>query len=374
MKILIIPDKFKDSLTAAEVCNAIETGILNYLPFAQITKIPLADGGEGSLDVLEMTIHFERIYLEVKNPLFNTIPAYYGLLNNVAYIEMTSASGLQLLKKEKRNPMLTTSFGTGEMIFDAIKKGAKKINLFVGGSATNDAGIGIASALGYVFRDEQNNVLEPIGENLIKVKNIDSRNTIPFEKIEFNVFADVKNPFFGREGAAYSFAEQKGANQNEIELLDYGLENISGIMKTKYGIDVSQISGSGAAGGVGAGMVAFCNAKILSGINEIMDLLNVNSHIRQSDLVITGEGLLDNQTLKGKLVKGVVDKCKKFNKPLGILCGDINLTDDELNGFYPTRIKTIKVDGISKEDSIKNAYELLVIRTEELIKELHINI
>ena len=369
MKILIIPDKFKGSLNSKEVCDAIEKGIRRFLPKSEITKIPLADGGEGSLAVLEKTIGFERIHLEVRNPLFKTIPAYYGITDNAAYIEMASASGLQLLCKDEHNPMFTSSFGTGEMIADAIKRGATKVYLFVGGSATNDAGIGIASALGYQFLDERNKVLEPTGTNLLKIKSIDSSNVISIENINFNVLTDVKNPLFGIDGAAYSYAEQKGANQEEIEILNSGLQNVSQIIEKTFGVDVSQIPGSGAAGGVGAGMVAFCNANIFNGIDSIMDLLNVNYHIQQSDLVITGEGLLDKQTLKGKLVKGVVDRCKKMNKPLGIVCGDIDLSEEELKYFYPSQIKTIKVDGISKEDAMKNAYTLLIHRAEELIRE-----
>lgn len=369
MNILIIPDKFKGSLTSAQVCDAIETGILKHFPTAEITKIPLADGGEGSLEVLEKTISFERIHLEVKNPLFKTIPTYYGITNNTAYIEMATASGLQLLSKDERNPMFTSSYGTGEMIADAIKRGATKIYLFVGGSATNDAGIGIASALGYQFRDNRNNILKPIGESLIKISSINFRNTNSFNNIEFNILTDVNNPLLGKEGAAFSFAEQKGASKKEIAMLDTGLQNISKIIIKTFGIDVSKSPGSGAAGGVGAGMVAFCNANIVSGIDSIMDLLNANYHIQQSDLVVTGEGLLDKQTLKGKLVKGVWNRCKKMNKPLGIICGDIDLSEEELKYFYPSQFKTIKVDGISKEDAMKNAYMLLVHRAEELIRE-----
>jgi len=369
MKILIIPDKFKGSLTSAEVCNAIEIGILKHFPTAKITKIPLADGGEGSLAVLEKTIHFEKIYLEVRNPLFKTITAFYGLLHNAAYIEMASASGLQLLSKNEQNPMLTTSYGTGEMILDAIKRGITKVNLFIGGSATNDAGIGIATALGYKFLDEQNNVLEPSGANLLKIKSIDSSNVIPFESIIFNVLTDVTNPLFGIEGAAYFYAKQKGANLNEIALLDSGLQNISKVINTTFGVDVSQIPGGAGAGGVGAGMVAFCNAKIFSGIDAIMDLLNVYCQIQLSDYVITGEGLIDNQTLKGKLVKGVVNRCKMANKPLGIICGNINLSAEDLTFLGSSQIKTLKVKGISKEDAIENAYELLEQRAEELIRQ-----
>ncbi len=369
MNILIIPDKFKYSLTAQEVCNAVEEGIKKYLPQANIIKIPLADGGEGSLSVLEQIINFNRVYLEVKNPLFEPITAYYGLLNDTAYIEMAKASGLQLLAADERNPMHTTSFGMGEMILDAIKKGVKKIYLFVGGSATNDAGMGIASALGYVFSDENHNILSPIGANLVMINSIDNDGIIPLDKIEVKVLTDVTNPLFGESGAASVFAAQKGATEKEIKILDSGLRNYAKITKLKFGIDVSEMPGSGAAGGVGAGAIVFCNAQIVSGIDSILDLLNINDYIEKSDFIITGEGLLDKQTLEGKVVKGVIDRCRKFNKPLGIVCGDMTLTGNEIRNIYPAIIKKIRIDNISKKEAIVNAYNYLVKISEEMIKE-----
>ncbi|MEE9429966.1 MAG: glycerate kinase [Melioribacteraceae bacterium] len=370
MKILIAPDKFKGSLTATQVCEAVESGIRKVLPASKITKLPLADGGEGSLDVLEKTIQFERIPIIVNDPLFRTIKTSYGLLNNVAYIEMASASGLQLLNEYERSPMLTTSFGAGEMIVDAIKKGAKKIYLFVGGSATNDAGMGIASALGYIFKDKQNIALKPIGKNLSKIKCIDSSNSASFNNVEVIILTDVNNPLFGENGAAYIFAKQKGASEKEVVWLDRGLKNFSEIIKCTFGMDVSNIPGSGAAGGVGAGAFVFCNAKIKSGIETILDLLRFDELAQQNDLVITGEGLLDKQTLEGKVVKGVSERCKKNNKPLAIVCGDFRLAKKELKELNPVIIKPIKTKNISREDSIQNAYSYLVKRTEELMRDL----
>ncbi|MCP5062116.1 MAG: glycerate kinase [Ignavibacteriae bacterium] len=369
MNILIAPDKFKGSLTALEVCNAVEAGAINILPTSKITKLPLADGGEGSLEAIEKTIQFKRISIEVKDPLFRKIKTYYGLLNDIAYIEMAMASGLQLLSEEEQNPILTSSFGTGEIIFDAIKKGAKKIFLFVGGSATNDAGIGIASALGYLFIDKQKQVLKPVGGNLIKITEIDSSNANSFKDIEVVVLTDVNNTLFGKDGAANVYAKQKGANKKEIAQLDKGLKNISEVIKSTFGKDVSNIPGSGAAGGVGAGSLVFCIAKIESGIETILDLLKIDKFIQQSDLIITGEGLLDKQTLEGKVVKGVVDRCKVVNKPRGIVCGDLNLNETELKELNATTIKSIKTKEITNEDAMQNAYSLLVKCTEELMRE-----
>jgi glycerate kinase len=367
MKILIAPDKFKGSLTALDVCEITEDAIQKILPKAQITKIPLADGGEGSLDVIEKAINFDRIYFEVNNPLFRPIKTYYGLLGPVAYIEMAKASGLQLLSSPEQNPMRTSSFGTGELIVDAISKGAKVINLFVGGSSTNDAGLGMVSAIGYKFKDKNNRLIEPIGANLSQVTKIDNSKQISLENISLNILTDVTNPLFGINGAAHVFAKQKGATESEIIELDFGLMNFSKLIYSSFGIDVSQIPGSGAAGGIGAGAMAFCNAKILSGISFILDILNLNNNIAQSDFIITGEGKLDSQTLEGKVVHGVIKMCKKHSKPIGILCGENTLSNIELMKIEPVLIKSLINSEIEKEEAIKNAELYLRKRSEELI-------
>lgn len=369
MKILIAPDKFKGSLTAAQVCNAIEKGILKSYPDTHIIKIPLADGGEGSLESLESSLNFDRIYLEVHDPLFNPVNSFYGIKDNTAYIEMALASGLPLLSVNDRNPMFTTSLGTGELILDVVKRGVESIYLFIGGSATNDCGMGIASALGYRFFDVEGNELKPIGSNLKKVKVIDTSNLVELSGVNFTVLTDVLNPLFGNNGAAYVFAPQKGASETEVIELDKGLRNFSDVIKKTFGMDISQIPGSGAAGGIGGGAVAFCNAQIKSGIESILDMLNLNTLISESDLIITGEGLFDKQTLEGKVVKGIMDRCKHFNKPLGIICGDIKLDDADKKEIYYNILKSIRVGDMSKDEAISNAFEYLVDRAEELIKE-----
>jgi glycerate kinase len=282
---------------------------------------------------------------------------------------MAKASGLQLLSKSEQNPMRTSSFGTGELIVDAINKGAKVINLFVGGSSTNDAGMGMASAFGNLFFDKNNNLLDPVGANLNKISKIDNANHTLFENIEFNMLTDVTNSLFGINGAAHVFAKQKGATQSEIIELDNGLRNFSEIILTSFGVDISQIPGSGAAGGIGAGAVAFGNAKILSGINTILDILDVNSNISQSDFIISGEGKLDSQTLEGKVVNGIIERCKQLNKPLGILCGENTLSETELKRIEPVLIKSLITWNIKKEEVINNAQYYLRKRSEELISD-----
>lgn len=369
MKILVAPDKFKGSLSAMAVCNAIETGIKNVMPDSEIIKVPLADGGEGSLDILEKKLNIKRIYLDVKNPIFNIIQTYYGVSKNAAYIEMASASGLQLLQTSERRAMLTTSFGTGEMILDALTKGARKIYLFVGGSATNDAGIGMAAALGYKFLDSRGRVLEPIGANLINISEIDSSNAKSFDGVELNILTDVDNVFDGPEGAAYVYAKQKGANKSEIRILDGGLKNISKVWLEKFGLNVSEIKGSGAAGGLGGGAIVFCNGKIKSGIKTIFDLIEFEKLTEKTELVITGEGLIDEQTLKGKVVKGVSEICTKANIPIGILCGDLALSKAKQRLLNAVFIEPIKTDDISKEEAMQNAYNYLVSLASKSIQK-----
>jgi len=368
MKILISPDKFKGSLTALEVSTAIEKGIKKVIPTAEIIKLPLADGGEGSLEALEKTIKFERKFISVNNPLFFTIHTWYGLKDNIAYIEMAKASGLQLLSEEERNPLLTTSIGTGELIADAITNGAKKIFLFIGGSATNDAAIGIASALGYKFYDVDKHELKPIGKSLNKIRSFEYSQTVSLDNINIDVLTDVQNPFVGENGAAYVYAKQKGADDKSVEELEAGMINILRLFKSDFNIDVSRTSGSGAAGGIGGGMVAFCKADLQSGIDVIFNLLNFDKVLELCDFVLTGEGKLDKQTLEGKVVGGVIDKAISFNRKVGIVCGELDsevINREILNNII---IKMIKSKEITTQYAIQNAAQLLEERSEELMK------
>lgn len=368
MKILIAPDKFKDSLSAKEVCDGIEKGIGIFSKKIKIEKIPLADGGEGSLSALENKIPFRKIYVTSANPIFKPIKTYYGIYKNSAFIELAMASGLQLLNFKDRNPMFTSSFGTGEVILDAISKGSKRIYLFIGGSATNDCGIGIASALGYIFKDKKGNVLKPIGENLININKIEFTKNKLLSKIKFIVLTDVENVLFGKNGAAHVYAKQKGANETDINQLDKGLKNISKVIKNEFNKDISKLKGGGAAGGIAAGLFAFCNAKIVSGTETILKLLELDKKISKADLVITGEGFFDSQTLKGKIVKGVVDKCNKFNTPVGVICGDTNLTKKEFEKLNLEFVIPIKSKKITKEESMKNANIYLIERAQSIAK------
>jgi len=331
MLILIAPDKFKGSLSAVEVCEAVRAGIHRFNPNIKTLIHPLADGGEGSLEILQQYIDSQTITLTVADPLMRPIQAQYLIAAQTAYIEMSAASGLVLLAKSERNCMNTTTFGTGEMILDALRRGIRDIVLFIGGSATNDLGIGMASALGYRFLDADKNSINPIGKNLTEIKIIDNKNSLlNLADVSVRVLCDVTNPLYGTQGAAHTYARQKGANDAEIEHLDKGLRNIAEVLKANDYPDIADLEGAGAAGGMGGGAVVFLGAKMVSGIHFFIELTDLETKIQQADLVITGEGKLDEQTLKGKVVNGVAAIANRHDVPVIAVCGANTLRGDEL--------------------------------------------
>ena len=323
MKILIAPDKFKGSLSASQVCGAIIKGIKINKSKHEIISCPMADGGEGSIDIINNYLSLRPVELIVNDPLFRPIKSNYYFSDQTAYIEMSSASGLSLLEKEEQNCMNTTSFGTGELIKDAINNGLTTINLYIGGSATNDGGIGIASALGFKFYDRFKKQLSPIGKNLKSIDYIDnSQVNFNFKEIVINVICDVDNPLHGINGAAFVYARQKGANSLEIKKLDQGLINLQSILIQYDFPNVSSLPGSGAAGGVGGGLVSLLGAKLISGIQNLIEITQLESKIKDCDIIITGEGKIDLQTEKGKVISGISSLARKHKKPIIAVCGD----------------------------------------------------
>lgn len=333
MKILIAPDKFKGSLTADEVAEAIAEGIRFVNPEINTIKLPLADGGDGTAAILTNHFKGEFIQTRVHNPLFEIIETTYGYSKSyrTAFIEMSAASGLRLIPKEKQNPLNTSTLGTGEMILDAIRRGAEKIILGIGGSATNDAGTGMAVALGYKFLDRDGNELKPVGDNLEAILSIDN-STLSFNPagIDVQVACDVNNPLFGEEGAAYVYSPQKGATSETVIKLDQGLRNFAKVITEKYEKDISRLPGAGAAGGLGAGAVIFLNARLRSGIELVMDIIRFEDHIKTADLIITGEGKIDTQSFHGKVIDGVTKCALKYNIPVLAVCGDLKINSREL--------------------------------------------
>ncbi len=332
--LLIAPDSFKHALSAVEVAKAIARGA-ERLPNKDIHPIlfPLSDGGEGMSAILTHHSGGTMMLTTVSDPLFRSIIAHYGLSANkqTAFIEMAEASGLQLLLPNERNPMHTTTYGTGQMILHAIQQGAKHIILGIGGSATNDGGIGMAAALGYRFLDEHGHEISPVGKTLTQIATID-RSQLLFnpDELRITLACDVNNPLCGKTGAANTYARQKGASENEVALLEKGLQHYSEIVHQQLGINIAHVQGAGAAGGTSAGAMAFLNAQMETGIDLVMRLTAFDKQLNNANLVITGEGSIDYQTLYGKVVKGVAQKAKQQGIPVLGFCGSLQVTPKEI--------------------------------------------
>ncbi|WP_350292942.1 glycerate kinase [uncultured Croceitalea sp.] len=363
MKFVLAPDKYKGSLTGMEFCNAVEKGLRMIFNDLEIVKIPLADGGDGTIEVVKKYLNADSVVVSVSDPLYRPIRSAYLLSSNkkTAFIEMSEASGYKLLQKSELNCMYTTSIGTGELIADALDKGVEEIILGIGGSATNDGGMGVASALGYEFLDKNEDVLNPVGESLVRVKKINKNNIhARLAKVKFSVACDVANPFYGKDGAAYVYGPQKGANPKEVASLDIGLKNFANIIKSELGFDVQNLNGSGAAGGLGGGAAAFLNATLKSGIDLIKEISNFDNTITNADWIITGEGRLDTQTLSGKTIAGVLASAERKGIPVAALCGSVLLTKEEQDKTGLKYVSAVSKDTESLEIAMKNSYENLV--------------
>ncbi len=327
MKILIAADSFKDALPAQQVCAAIADGVKKVQPAAEVVIFPLTDGGEGLAEVFAHHLGGSPVHLNAYDPLGRDVPCTYILSANgdKAFIEMAQASGLQRLSEEERNPMLTSTYGTGQMIAHALDSGVRHILLGLGGSATNDAGMGMAAALGFEFHTAQGKELLPRGESLIAIERIDVSNAHPaLAETRFEVLCDVKNPLFGQMGAAYVFGRQKGANAAMIERLDLGLQQFGALLEKTFGQDFASPPGAGAAGGMGAACLAFLKGQLFPGIDVVMNLTNFDAALEGADLVFTGEGRLDSQTLGGKLIRGICARATQHGVPTIALCGAID--------------------------------------------------
>lgn len=326
MKVVIAIDSFKGSLSSYELGEAIEKGVKEVYSEAEVKKVPIADGGEGTVESLVEGTNGKFIKVLVNNPLMEKIEARYGIMGDgkTAVIEMAEASGLPLISKEKRNPMKTTTYGTGELVKDAIEKGCREFIIGIGGSATNDAGLGMMQALGYKFLDENKNELGFGGEILSKVKYIDSTNRLKeLSECKFLVACDVDNPFYGPRGAAEVYGRQKGATEEMVTLLDKGLFDFSEVIKKSLGKDIANLSGAGAAGGLGGGLVAFLDGVLSPGIEMVLEKVGLEKELEGADFVITGEGRLDFQTAMGKAPVGVAKIAKKYNIPVLGLAGGV---------------------------------------------------
>ena len=327
MKIVIAPDSFKGSLTALEAANAIEEGLKRFFPEAEIIKVPMADGGEGTVQSLVDATGGRIVKRIVTGPLGDKVEAQFGILGDgrTAVIEMASASGLPLVPPDKRNPMVTTTYGTGELIKAALDMGCRKFIIGIGGSATNDGGGGMAQALGVKLLDEEGNDIPFGGGGLLKLDRIDISTLDPrIAESEIVVACDVDNPLTGPRGAARVYSPQKGATPDMVEILDKALEHFAEVVKRDLGRDIKDVPGAGAAGGLGAGLMAFLNARLQLGVDIVIEATGLEGKVKGADLVITGEGGIDSQTIYGKTPIGVAKVAKKFGIPVLAVAGGIS--------------------------------------------------
>lgn len=324
MNILVAPDAFKDALSAKEAATAIGKGLTRVNNEWDIVEQALSDGGEGALDLLLAQGLYERQELDVLDPLFRPIKAAYGwnAQSKEAFVELAQASGLELLAQTERNPLKTTTYGTGQLIRDAIAKGAEKVYLSIGGSATNDGGAGMASALGFCFYNERGDQLSGTGEDLLHISDINTDQVMEaLGEVDFEVLCDVKNPFYGIDGAAYVYGAQKGANTHQIQMLDKGMRNFAKVLRDQLGTDIAGIPGSGAAGGTGGGAVALFDANLQSGFEVLSELIALEDMVKKADYIFTGEGKVDRQSLNGKVLGGLLELTRKHDKKVLVLCG-----------------------------------------------------
>lgn len=358
MKIVIAPDSYKESLSALEVASAIEAGFREIFPEAEYVKIPVADGGEGTVEAMVAATQGNIVRLTVTGPLGKPVEAFYGLSGDerTAFIEMAAASGLELVPAAQRDPLITTSFGTGELIKDALDRGVDHFIIGIGGSATNDGGSGMMQALGAQLLDEHGKQIAYGGGALpqlarIDIEQLDAR----IKQCRFEVACDVSNPLTGDKGASAIFGPQKGATPELVQQLDKALEHYATLIHRDLDIDVLHIDGGGAAGGMGAALHAFCQAELRSGIEIVTEALGLAEQVKDADLVITGEGRIDSQSINGKVPIGVAKVAKQFNKPVIGIAGSLTADVGVVHQHGLDAVFSVLFSICSLDDALANA-------------------
>lgn len=371
MRIVAAPNAFKGSLNAVDAAGAMKKGILAAMPRCHVVCVPVADGGDGLTEVMLHGMGGQRIEKKVSGPRMEALSAPFCLVasRNLAVVEMARASGLALLPKSLQDPMKTTTYGTGELIREAMDCGATRIIVGIGGSATCDGGIGMASALGYRFLDETGTSVEPVGGALHAIVSIDRRNIDPRLKcISVSAACDVTNPLIGPDGASAVYAPQKGAAPDQVVQLDAGLANLARVIKTDLGIDIADMPGSGAAGGLGGGLHAFLGAALKPGIDLVIDVVGLKGHLAGADLVLTAEGQIDDQTRFNKAPAGVARMAKAAGVPCIAICGGAGEGIESLYTIGIDAVFSICSGPQSLAEVMQNAGELLAQRTEQVVR------
>ena len=373
-KFVLIPDSFKGTLSSKEICSVLDSEIKKHFPDAQTVSIPVADGGEGSVECFLSALGGKKIEVSCKGPYFEDIKGFYGLINDgtVAVIEMAATAGLPMVENNK-NPSLTTTFGVGELILDAAKRGVKKIIVGLGGSCTNDFGAGAACACGIKFTDKNGKAFIPTGGTLKDVCNIDlSEKNKALDGVEIVTMCDIDNPPFGENGASYVFAPQKGADEKMVKELDDGVKSIVKVIAQSFGNDYSTLNGGGAAGAMGAGMVAFFGAKLKMGIDTVLETVGFDEILEDADVVFTGEGKIDGQSLRGKVVIGVARASKKKNVPVIAIVGG---AEGDMTGAYEQGVSAVlSINRLPQDFSISRRYskENLKFSFDNILRALKI--
>lgn len=374
LRFVIAPDSFKESLSAVQAAQAMQRGILRQFPDAICRLVPLADGGEGTVDALLNACTGQKVSCRVRGPLpQQQVESYFALIDDgkTAVIEMAKANGIHLIPLAQRNPALTSTYGTGEMIRQALDLGVSKIVIGLGGSVTNDAGSGMAKALGVKFLDQAGLEVQPCGGNLKQICEIDlSALDARLATTEMLIASDVNNPLCGEYGASAIFGPQKGATPELVKILDQNLGYFANLVETTLGVNVQHQAGAGAAGGLGFGLLAFARAKIQSGVELLIQQTGLTEKITQADVVLTGEGKIDRQTFMGKTPFGVAQVAKSLNKPVYAFAGMIGEDIEPLLEAGFTQIIGINPPDISVEDAIRNAENNLTDSVENVMRSL----
>ncbi len=339
-KAVLIPDSFKGTMSSEEICGIMKARIAARFPECKVLSVPVADGGEGSVDAFLTALGGEKIWMEVANPYFEPMQAFYGLIDNgrTAVVEMAACAGLPLVEG-RRDPSKTTTYGVGELILAAAKSGVNRIIVGLGGSSTNDGGCGAAAAAGVKFLNAEGKEFVPTGGTLCEIKSIDrSGLDAILDRVEIVTMCDIDNPMYGETGAAYIFGPQKGADPEMVKELDAGLRHLGEVIKRDLGRDLTTVPGGGAAGAMGVGMMAFFHSTLQMGIETVLDTVAFDDMIGDADYIFTGEGKLDTQSLRGKVVIGVARRAKKQNRDVIAVVGGADLG---IEGAYEEGVKAV---------------------------------
>ena len=369
-RIILIPDSFKGTISATEVCEIMANSVRKFLPNMEITAMPVADGGEGTVEALKLAIGGEIISLDVKGPLMQEIKSFYGILpNGSAVIEVAAVIGLPQMKELA--VMDATTYGVGQLISDVLDNGHNEIIIGLGGSATNDGGAGACTALGIKFFDKNDKEFIPVGRTLIDIARIDISGRNPaLDNATIKLMSDINNPLCGERGAAVVFGPQKGAAESDIITLDAGLRNFAKIVERDVGVDILNVPGAGAAGGIGGGFYGLLNGKLEMGIDVILDIVKFDELLADTSIVFTGEGKIDSQSLGGKVVIGIAKRTKKQNIPLIAVVGDIGDNMDEAYDYGVTAIMSTNRVAVPFEEAKLRAKSDLALTMDEIMRLL----